>query len=111
MSVIFGEILNLGQKNGPEISLKVFGDEHYARYETLDGYTAVYDDDAGIFCYARLAAGVFRSTGVAVTSPPPAGLARHLKESAVASQAKTEARKTRRSAIANSPDNENIVRT
>ena len=111
MSVIFGETLTFGQKNGPDVSLKVFGDEHYARYETLSGYTAVYDDDAGLFCYARLAAGVFRSTGVAITQPPPSGLARHLKESAVASQAKTDARKARRSATANSPADENVVRT
>src|SRR4029079_5322668 len=95
MSVIFGETLNFGQKNGPEVSLKVFGDEHYARYETTSGYTAVYDDDAGLFCYARLAAGVFRSTGVAISNAPPAGLARHLKESAAATQAKSEARRTR----------------
>jgi M6 family metalloprotease-like protein len=110
MSVIFGEILTLGQKNGPDVSLKVFGDEHYARYETLSGYTVIYDDDAGLFCYARLAAGVFRSTGVPITNAPPAGLARHLKESTVATEAKTEARKARRSATANSPVNENIVR-
>ena len=111
MSVIFGETLTFGQKNGPDVSLKVFGDEHYARYETRSGYTVVYDDDAGLFCYARLAAGVFRSTGVAISNPPPAGLARHLKESSAASEAKTEARKARRAAIANSPVNENIVRT
>jgi len=111
MSVIFGETLTFGQKNGPDVSLKVFGDEHYARYETLSGYTVVYDEDAGQFCYARLAAGVFRSTGVAVTNLPPAGLPRHLRESTVASQAKTEARRARRSAIAKSRVNEDVVRT
>jgi hypothetical protein len=30
MSAIFGEILTLGQQNGPDVQLKVFGDEHYA---------------------------------------------------------------------------------
>ena len=64
MSAIFGEILTFGQENGPDISLKVFGDEHYARYEDLNGYTALYDEGLGQFCYARLAAGTFRSTGI-----------------------------------------------
>jgi hypothetical protein len=39
MSAIFGELLTFGQENGPDIRLRVFGDEHYARYETVDGYT------------------------------------------------------------------------
>ena len=50
MSAIFGEILTFGQENGPEIALRVFGDEHYARYENLDGYSALYDDQLGLFC-------------------------------------------------------------
>ena len=82
MSAIFGEILSFGQANGPEIRLKVFGDEIYAHYESLDGYSTVYDDELGLFCYARLAAGRFRSTGVPLDQPPPAGLARHLQEAA-----------------------------
>src|SRR4051812_31130092 len=54
MSAIFGETLTFGQAKGPEVILKVFGDEHYARYEDLRGYTTVYDDELGLFCYARL---------------------------------------------------------
>ena len=80
MSAIFGEILTFGQANGPDVSCRVFGDEHYARYEDLDGYTAVYDEELGLFCYARLAAGAFRSTGVPLRpatagrpGAPPAG--------------------------------------
>ena len=69
MSAIFGEALTFGQANGPDVPLKVFGDEHYARYEDLNGYTAVYDDERGLFCYARLSAGSFRSTGVPLSSP------------------------------------------
>ena len=57
MSAIFGEILNFGQQNGPDIQLKVFGDEYYAQYENLHGYAAIYDDELGRFCYARLASG------------------------------------------------------
>ncbi len=54
MSAIFGEQLSFPQENGKEVELIVSGDEFYARHETLDGYTAVYDDpDVGKFCYAE----------------------------------------------------------
>jgi M6 family metalloprotease-like protein len=111
MSAIFGEILTFGQAKGPDIRLKVFGDELYARYEDVNGYTAVYDDGRGLFCYARLAANAFRSTGVALSEAPPAGLPRHLQESASAIKVKTEARRLRRSAVSRRGAREEIVRT
>jgi hypothetical protein len=55
MSAIFGETLTFGQASGPHIQLKVFGDEFYARYETPAGYSVIYDEEMGLFCYARLA--------------------------------------------------------
>ena len=55
MSAIFGELLNFPQEQGPEVRLRVFGDERYARYEDIDGYTMVYDKARGLFCYAALA--------------------------------------------------------
>ena len=64
MSAISGEVLTFDQTNGPDVRLKVFGDELYARYEDLNGYSVVYDAELGQFCYARIAAGTFRSTGV-----------------------------------------------
>ncbi|MGI6856888.1 M6 family metalloprotease domain-containing protein [Mesorhizobium sp. 1B3] len=113
MSAIFGEVLTLGQANGPDIALKIFGDEHYARYENLDGYSAVYDDELGLFCYARLtAAGSFRSTGTALSRPPPQGLPRHLQESRRTVVARAEARKFRRAAMAGGDMHEEaVVRT
>jgi len=81
MSAIFGEILRFGQPDGPDVQLIVTGDEFHARHETLDGYTAVYDSDRRLFCYAVLVHGTLISSGIPVTSPPPAGLRRHLKES------------------------------
>jgi len=81
MSAIFGERLRFGQPDGPDIELIVTGDEFYARHETLDGYTAVYDSDRRLYCYAVLVHGTLVSSGIPVTSPPPAGLRRHLKES------------------------------
>ncbi|HET7771771.1 MAG TPA: M6 family metalloprotease domain-containing protein, partial [Chloroflexota bacterium] len=80
MSAIFGEPLTFGQENGPNVQLVVFGDESYARYETPDGYTAVYDTRLGLFCYARVRAGRFVSSGVPVTESAPADLPRHLQE-------------------------------
>ena len=80
MSAIFGEILTFGQQNGPDVRLKVFGDEHYARYETSTATPS--STTSGQFCYARLAAGAFRSTGVPASRPPPRGPARHLQEAA-----------------------------
>jgi M6 family metalloprotease-like protein len=80
MSAIFGETLSFGQENGPDVQLVVFGDEHYARYENLDGYTVVYDIDLGLFCYAMLVDGNFVSSGVPQAVPAPFGLPRHLEE-------------------------------
>src|SRR5215216_2152103 len=81
MSAIFGEILTFPQENGPEVRLRVFGDEHYARYEDLDGYTVIYDEAKGQYCYADLAGNRLVSTGVTIDQPPPPGLVRHLQES------------------------------
>src|SRR5262245_44536442 len=111
MSAIFGELLTFGQENGPDIRLRVFGDEHYARYETVDGYTVVYDEGIGQFCYARLAAGAFRSTGAPATDPPPAGLARHLQEAAPVTEVKAQARRARRAASTGGRGEEEVVRT
>ena len=81
MSAIFGELLSFNQENGPEVKLRVFGDEFYARYETEEGYTAIYDENLGLFTYARLEAGRFLSTGLDLSQAPPAGLEKHLEES------------------------------
>lgn len=91
MTAIHGERLTFGQRDGSEVELMVFGDELYARYETLDGYTAVYDDARGAFCYARLEDGAFVSIDAPVTGPPPPGAVRHGKESEAVRQAKSAA--------------------
>ena len=111
MSAIFGEILTFGQEKGPEIALRVFGDEHYARYENLDGYSAIYDGQLGVFCYARLAAGSFRSTGTPLSARPPAGLVRHLQESQETIAARAQARKMRRAAMTGGLREEAAIRT
>lgn len=92
MSAIFGEFLTFPQANGPDVRLQVFGDEHYARYEDVDGFSVVYDRDLGLFCYADLAGNHFISTGVPIDRPPPPGLVRHLQETPTVKQAKAEER-------------------
>ena len=111
MSAIFGEILTFGQQSGDNVDLKVFGDEHYARYENLSGYSAVYDPERGRYCYARLSAGVFRSTGVPVTELAPVGVPRHLQETQAVAQAKAQARRYRRAAVAGGRVDDTVVRT
>ena len=78
MSAIFNEYLIFRQEKGPEVELVVNGDEFYARYETTDGYSVVYDMDLGLYCYAALANGAFVSTGTPIGKTPPVGLRRHL---------------------------------
>lgn len=90
MSAIFGELLSFGQENGQDVSLLVFGDEHYARYETKEGYTVVYDTDRGLFCYATILSGRLVSTGRPMTETPPTTLRRHLKETEAIRRDKAE---------------------
>ncbi|MEM9936435.1 MAG: M6 family metalloprotease domain-containing protein [Bacteroidota bacterium] len=81
MSAIFGEILTFNQENGPaEVDLLVQGDEFYARYETLDGYTVLYDPARGCYCYAKVLNGRFFSSGISIQKPAPPELPKHLKE-------------------------------
>lgn len=80
MSAIFGETLLFPQENGPDVELVVFGDEFYSRRETPSGYTVIYDDAQGQYCYAILQNGRFTSSGVTLSAPPPPGLEPHLEE-------------------------------
>ncbi len=96
MSAIFGELLSFHQANGPDVQLRVFGDEHYARYEEPSGYTVLYDNTLGLFCYAKLVGNRLRSTGVALTYLPPAGIVRHLQESEIVVQTRGEERRLAR---------------
>lgn len=81
MTAIIGERLTFGQSKGSDIELIVYGDEFYARYETPDGYTVVYDRDKGMYCYANVKDGLFTSTRIPIHKIQPVGLRKHLKES------------------------------
>ena len=80
MSAIFSETLIFQQENGPDVELVVFGDEFYARYQTKDGYTVVYDPQRGLYCYAVLLKGQFASSGIPLSKSPPPEIRRGLRE-------------------------------
>ena len=80
MSAIFGETLIFPQDKGPDVELVVFGDEFYSRRETKDGYTVIYDDELGRYCYAILQEGEFACSGIPISEPPPPALLPHLEE-------------------------------
>ena len=88
MSGIFNEQLTFKQENGPDVRLVVIGDEHYAHYETIDGFTVVYDVEKGLYCYAQTVNGRFVSTGIPMSLPPPPQIRRHITESEAVRQQK-----------------------
>jgi M6 family metalloprotease-like protein len=93
MSAIFGETLIFQQDNGPDVELVVFGDEFYARYETKDGYTVVYDPDRGLYCYAILLNDEqFASSGIPISKRPPSDIRRGLQEAKIIRNDKFERR-------------------
>ncbi len=61
-------------------STESYGDEFYARYETMDGYTVIYDTDKDIYCFAIPAKGNLISSGIPSYKPIPGGIPRHLQE-------------------------------
>lgn len=68
-----GKLAEFTQPDGTKISLRVLGDEFYARTETLDGYTVVFDPAFKAYFYARLSADGQRleSTSVMVGAITP----------------------------------------
>lgn len=92
MSAIFGELLTFSQEKGPDVKLRVFGDEFYARYETEGGYSVIYDPEPGRFAYALLQEGRFVSSGIGLEESPPPGVEPHLEESNEVRATKAEKR-------------------
>lgn len=80
MSAIFGEKLFFQQENGPDVELVVYGDDFYARYETEDGYSVVYDPEKGLYCYVLLIDGQFVSSGIDTSKRPPNSVRKHFRE-------------------------------
>ena len=93
MTGIFGDTINFTQENGPDVNLVVHGDESYARYESTDGYTVIYDPDLGLYTYALTNdEGRFVSSKTPISEEPPANLPLHLQEPFPVRAAKAEAK-------------------
>ncbi|MGP1385935.1 MAG: M6 family metalloprotease domain-containing protein [Thainema sp.] len=78
MSVpFFDEEFTFTQPDGTQFQAKGWGDQHYAIFETLDGFTIVQDPETGFYCYARANedASELESTGVKVGLVEPSNLA------------------------------------
>jgi hypothetical protein len=103
MSGVIGKRASLGQANGPEVELIVSGTADYATYETPDGYPAIYDQQLGLFCYARVDSGEYQSTSVPLSAPPPAGVVLHARESDSVRARKINDRQSRRERRAQGP--------
>ncbi len=70
------------QPDGVVLSLKMYGDEFYARTETEEGYTVLFSEADRAYYYAQPGHGkALLPSGVRAHLRPPVGLARHLKES------------------------------
>ena len=80
MCLLLGNTRTFPQGDGPSVQLKVYGDEFYARYETMDGYTVLYDTMRERYCYAVLVKGHLVSSGAPMDKPVPMGLLRHLQD-------------------------------
>jgi M6 family metalloprotease-like protein len=89
----FSKQISFKQPDGTQIRIFGEGDEFYAVFETLDGYSVTFDEALQGYCYAELSAdgSQLLSTGVLVGSPVarPANLVPHLRinEQAIAKQA------------------------
>ena len=79
----FAEQIHFVQPDGTAIDLWGEGDEFYADFETMDGYTVVFDSARNAYCYARLSAdeNQLESTGqlVGKINPQTLGLPQHLR--------------------------------
>jgi M6 family metalloprotease-like protein/uncharacterized repeat protein (TIGR01451 family) len=80
----FNKTISYKQPDGTVIQLHGWGDEFQAIFETLDGYTVVFDQTAKAYCYAQVdSTGQLISSGVQVQQESPAslGLVKHQRVS------------------------------
>ncbi len=80
---VFGEVFDVHQPDGSSIEVRIWGDEFYQVYESLDGYTLVRDPKSKEICYAELSAdgNELVSTGISASKAKPDNLEikRHIR--------------------------------
>ncbi|MFO1476457.1 MAG: M6 family metalloprotease domain-containing protein [Verrucomicrobiota bacterium] len=94
----FAKQIPFTQPDGTKIQLWGQGDEFHADFETLDGYTVVFDPERRAYCFASASAGgALVSSGIPVGSMQTKSLAapKHLRASAAAVQKDAAARRAR----------------
>ncbi|HEV2208313.1 MAG TPA: M6 family metalloprotease domain-containing protein [Verrucomicrobiae bacterium] len=93
----FSKRIEFRQPDGTTVVLWGQGDEFYAVFETLDGYTVVFDAAQRAYCYARLSADGTQllSTGTQVQNGngPALGLPPHLRLPATTIRQQVNARR------------------
>ncbi len=78
-----GREFTFSQPDGKEIKLKGWGNQYYATFEDLEGFTVIKDPETGFYQYAKLSAdkSQFESTGanVGYSDPNTLGVSKHLR--------------------------------
>jgi M6 family metalloprotease-like protein len=75
-----GREIKWTQPSGEKLKLRVYGDEYYARTETLDGHSVVYNPKDGAYHYAKLSSNSNEliPSGTKADGAPPANTDKHL---------------------------------
>lgn len=88
----YGEEFTFIQPDGSELKVRGWGDQHYAVFETLDGFTVVKNPATGFYEYADISADAedYRPTGIAAGAADPSrvGLTPRLRINRFAARAK-----------------------
>lgn len=86
----YNEEFEFTQPDGTQIKLRGWGNQNYAVFETLDGFTVTTDPVTGYYVYAKLSAdeSFLESTGIRVGFIDPAvlGIKKHVRISKEASR-------------------------
>ncbi len=93
----FAKTISFTQPDGRGIALWGEGDDFHADFETLDGYTVVFDPGARAYVYAALSADGTELEPTALTvgrdNPAALGLAKHLRITVEAARQKAQERR------------------
>lgn len=91
----YNKEFQFSQPDGTQISLRGWGNQYQAVFETLDGYTVVKDPVTDIYEYAKLSAdkSFLEPTGyrVGVADPSALGIPKHIRISEDAAKAQSKA--------------------